>query len=96
MTTNRGDVTANGGDLLFQNLGTNKKIVFSENGPVGIGATSPGYLLDIRNSSNSNQLHLSGTGNDDGGYILGYGGGTAGTNNVLDLSGGGQVCRQAG
>ncbi len=46
---------------------------------IGIGTTSPAYLLDIRNSSSVAQLHLSGDGNDDGGYLLGY------TTNVLDL-----------
>jgi hypothetical protein len=51
-------------------------------GNVGIGTTSPGYPLDIRNSSEANQLHLSGTGNDEGGYLLGF------STGVLDLSGG--------
>jgi hypothetical protein len=47
-------------------------MVISGAGTVGIGTTNPGYLLDVRNSTNTGQLHLSGTGNDEGGYLLAY------------------------
>jgi hypothetical protein len=40
---------------------------------VGIGTSAPAYLLDLRNSSEAGQLHLSGTGGDNGGYIMGWG-----------------------
>jgi len=41
---------------------------FPSSGNVGIGITTPIYLLDIRSTS-SNNLHVSGTGNDDGAYF---------------------------
>jgi hypothetical protein len=41
---------------------------FPTSGNVGIGITAPIYPLDIR-STTSNNLHVSGTGNDDGGYF---------------------------
>lgn len=42
-------------------------------GNVGIGTATPAYQLDIRNSSNIGQVHLSGTGNDEGGYLMATG-----------------------
>ncbi len=57
-------------------------VTISSNTGVGIGTTSPVYLLDIRDSSGANQLHLAGDGSDDGGYILGY------STNGLFLAGG--------
>jgi hypothetical protein len=47
-------------------------MVISGAGNVGIRATSPGYELDVRNSGEIGELHLSGRGNDEGGYLLGY------------------------
>ncbi len=41
---------------------------FPTTGNVGIGISAPIYPLDIR-STISNNLHVSGTGNDDGGYF---------------------------
>lgn len=41
-------------------------------GNVGMGTNSPLYVTDIRNATNSTQVHISGTGNDDGGYLLAY------------------------
>jgi hypothetical protein len=52
-------------------------------GDVGIGTTGPLYSLDVRNSSEIGQIHVSGTGNDDGGYILGY------SSSAIYMSGGG-------
>jgi len=51
-------------------------------GNVGVGTTGPAYLLDLRNTTNVSQIHISGTGGDDGGYLLGFSSGT------LELSGG--------
>jgi hypothetical protein len=51
-------------------------------GNVGIGTTSPTYLLDLRNSTAATQIHIGGMGGDNGGYLLGYSTGT------LELIGG--------
>jgi hypothetical protein len=40
-------------------------------GKVGLGTTAPGYLLDIRNNSGANELHVSGDNADDGAYLMG-------------------------
>ncbi|QDK37990.1 tail fiber domain-containing protein [Bdellovibrio sp. NC01] len=45
------------------------------NGKTGIGTTAPAYLLDIRNNTAVGQVHISGTGNDDGAYLLATAGG---------------------
>jgi hypothetical protein len=39
-------------------------------GNVGIGTATPSYPLDVRNTTNASQIHLSGDGADDGGYLL--------------------------
>ena len=51
-------------------------------GNVGIGTTSPTYLLDVRNSTAATQIHIGGMGGDNGEYLLGYSTGT------LELIGG--------
>ena len=65
--------TASGGDLTIDSTSNGSKgeiILAPSGGNVGIGITAPAYLLDVRNSSGVGQVHVSGGGGDNGGYLL--------------------------
>jgi hypothetical protein len=46
--------------------------IYYDGGRVGVGTNAPAYLLDLRNANSVSQIHLSGTGNDDGGYFTAF------------------------
>lgn len=58
---------SNGGLRFVARTGADVEVMrMTSGGYVGIGTISPSYQVDIRNSSNRTELHLSDTGNDEG------------------------------
>lgn len=69
MRVNKLSVGSNYHDYSGTTIADNSLIV---EGNVGIGIVTPVHPLDVRNTSGATQIHVSGTGNDDGLYIEGY------------------------
>jgi hypothetical protein len=66
------DGAGNHGNIyLTTGNGDTAKVTILNGGNVGIGTTSPGYLLDVVNASSVAQGHFSGSGADNGLYLMG-------------------------